>query len=80
MTFEPRLVGFLCNWCTYAGADLAGTSRMQYPPNVDIVKATCSGPPDPALTTPPHAPAPAAALEPRRALSAHGRNPQSELV
>ncbi|MBM3313801.1 hydrogenase iron-sulfur subunit, partial [candidate division WOR-3 bacterium] len=36
--FEPRIVGFLCNWCTYAGADLAGTSRMQYPTNLRAIR------------------------------------------
>ncbi|RLE11209.1 hypothetical protein DRJ04_08470 [Candidatus Aerophobetes bacterium] len=41
--FEPKIVGFLCNWCTYAGADLAGTSRMQYPPNVRPIRVMCSG-------------------------------------
>ncbi len=41
--FEPRIVGFLCNWCTYAGADLAGTSRMQYPPNMRAIRVMCSG-------------------------------------
>ena len=41
--FEPRIVGFLCNWCSYAGADLAGTSRFQYPTNVKIIKVMCSG-------------------------------------
>lgn len=41
--FEPRIVAFLCNWCSYAGADLAGVSRMQYPPNVKIVRVMCSG-------------------------------------
>ena len=41
--FEPRIVGFLCNWCSYAGADLAGTSRIQYPPNVRIIRVMCSG-------------------------------------
>ena len=41
--FEPKIVGFLCNWCSYAGADLAGTSRIQYPPNVRIIKVMCSG-------------------------------------
>lgn len=45
--FEPRLVGFLCNWCSYAGADLAGVSRLQYPPNVRIVRVMCSGRVDP---------------------------------
>ncbi len=40
---EPRIIAFLCNWCSYAGADLAGTSRLQYPPNVRIVRVMCSG-------------------------------------
>ncbi|MBN2065356.1 MAG: hydrogenase iron-sulfur subunit [Candidatus Thermoplasmatota archaeon] len=41
--FEPNIIGFLCNWCSYAGADLAGTSRIQYPPNVKIIRVMCSG-------------------------------------
>ena len=41
--FEPRIVGFLCNWCSYAGADFAGVSRMQYPPEVRIIRTMCSG-------------------------------------
>lgn len=41
--FEPRIIAFLCNWCSYAGADLAGTSRMEYPPNVTIIRVPCSG-------------------------------------
>ena len=45
--FEPRIVAFLCNWCAYTGADLAGTSRMQYPPNLHIVRLMCSGSVDP---------------------------------
>ncbi len=40
---EPRIVGFLCNWCGYAGADLAGTSRIAYPPNIRIIRVMCSG-------------------------------------
>ncbi len=40
--FEPRILGILCTWCSYAGADLAGVGRMQYPPNVRIVKVPCS--------------------------------------
>lgn len=44
---EPRIIAFLCNWCTYTGADLAGTSRMQYPPNVRIIRVMCSGAVDP---------------------------------
>jgi coenzyme F420-reducing hydrogenase delta subunit len=46
-TFEPKIVGFLCNWCSYAGADLAGTSRMKYPQNVRIIRVPCSGRVDP---------------------------------
>jgi F420-non-reducing hydrogenase iron-sulfur subunit len=46
-TFEPRIVAFVCNWCTYAGADLAGTSRLQYAPNVRIIKLPCTGRIDP---------------------------------
>ena len=45
--FEPKIVAFLCNWCTYTGADLAGTSRIQYPPNVRIIRLMCSGSVDP---------------------------------
>jgi F420-non-reducing hydrogenase iron-sulfur subunit len=45
--FEPRIIGFLCNWCAYTGADLAGTSRMQYPPNIRIIRLMCSGGLDP---------------------------------
>jgi len=40
--FEPNIVAFLCNWCTYAGADLAGTSRIKYPHNVKIIRVMCS--------------------------------------
>ena len=47
--FEPRIVGFLCNWCTYAAADTAGISRMQQPPNVDVVRVMCTGRVDPAF-------------------------------
>jgi len=45
--FEPRIIAFLCNWCTYTGADLAGTSRLQYPSNVRIIRLMCSGGLDP---------------------------------
>lgn len=45
--FEPKILGFVCNWCTYAGADLAGTSRIQYPPNIRIIRLMCSGSVDP---------------------------------
>ncbi len=41
--FEPRIIAFLCNWCSYAGADLAGVSRLQYPPNIRVVRVMCSG-------------------------------------
>jgi F420-non-reducing hydrogenase iron-sulfur subunit len=41
--FEPRIVGFLCRWCSYNGADLAGTSRFKYPPNIIPIKTNCSG-------------------------------------
>ncbi len=47
--FEPRIVGFFCNWCTYLAADLAGTSRMKYAPNVRVVRTMCSGRVDPQL-------------------------------
>ncbi len=47
MTFEPKILGFLCNWCSYAGADLAGVSRMQYPPNIRVIRVMCSGRVDP---------------------------------
>ena len=43
MEFEPKIVAFLCNWCSYTGADLAGTSRMKYAPNVRIIRVMCSG-------------------------------------
>ena len=41
--FEPKIVGFLCRWCSYNGADLAGTSRFKYPPNIIPIKTNCSG-------------------------------------
>jgi F420-non-reducing hydrogenase iron-sulfur subunit len=41
--FEPKILGFFCNWCTYAGADLAGVSRLQYPPNIRVIRVMCSG-------------------------------------
>ena len=47
--FEPSIIGFLCNWCSYAGADLAGVSRIQYPPNLRIIRVMCSGRVDPAF-------------------------------
>ena len=49
MTFEPRILGFLCNWCSYAGADLAGVSRIQYPPNMRVIRVMCSGRVDPVF-------------------------------
>lgn len=45
--YEPKIIAFVCNWCTYAGADLAGTSRIQYPPNVRIIRLMCTGSLDP---------------------------------
>ena len=42
-TFEPKIVAFFCNWCTFTAADLAGTSRLSYPPNLKIVRVMCTG-------------------------------------
>jgi len=47
--FEPKIIAFVCTWCTYAGADLAGTSRMQYPANVRVLKFPCTGRIDPVF-------------------------------
>ena len=47
--FEPKIVGFLCRWCAYTGADLAGLSRINYPPNVTPIRVNCSGRIDPTL-------------------------------
>ena len=47
--FRPKIVGFLCNWCAYAGADLAGVSRIQYPPTVRVIRVMCSGRIEPAF-------------------------------
>jgi F420-non-reducing hydrogenase iron-sulfur subunit len=47
--FEPKIAVLCCNWCTYAGADLAGTSRMKYAPNVRLIRVMCSGRVDPAF-------------------------------
>lgn len=49
MMFEPKIVGILCNWCSYTGADLAGTARIKYKPNVRIVRVMCSGRVDPSF-------------------------------
>jgi len=49
MSFEPKIVGFLCNWCSYAGADLAGTSRIHYPPNVRVIRVMCTARVDPTF-------------------------------
>ncbi len=49
MEFEPRIIAFLCNWCSYTGADLAGTSRMEYKANVRAVRLMCSGRIEPTL-------------------------------
>jgi F420-non-reducing hydrogenase iron-sulfur subunit len=48
-TFEPRIVGFLCNWCSYRAADLAGSARIKYPENVRIIRVMCSGRIDPTF-------------------------------
>ncbi|MCK4434576.1 hydrogenase iron-sulfur subunit [Candidatus Bathyarchaeota archaeon] len=47
--FEPKIIAFLCNWCSYAGADLAGVSRIQYPPNIRVIRVMCSGRVDPVI-------------------------------
>ena len=47
--YEPKIVAFCCNWCSYAGADLAGTTRLQYPTNVRVIRVMCSGRVDPAF-------------------------------
>ena len=47
--FSPKIVAFLCNWCGYAGADLAGVSRFQYPPSIRVIRLMCSGRINPAL-------------------------------
>jgi F420-non-reducing hydrogenase iron-sulfur subunit len=47
--FEPKLIGFLCRWCSYTGADLAGTSRLQYPSNLTAIRVMCSGRVDPTF-------------------------------
>ncbi len=47
--FEPKIVGFLCNWCAYSGADLAGVSRIQSSPNIRIIRTMCSGRVDPSF-------------------------------
>ena len=49
MTFEPEILGFLCNWCSYAGADLAGVSRIQYATNIRVIRVMCSGRVDPVF-------------------------------
>ena len=49
MSYEPKIVGFLCNWCSYAGADLAGASRKKYVPNMRVVRVMCSGRVEPSF-------------------------------
>ena len=49
MSFEPKIVGFLCNWCSYRGADLAGTARMKCSPNVRTIRVMCTGRIDPVF-------------------------------
>lgn len=46
---DPKIVGFLCNWCCYAGADLAGVSRFQYPTNIRVIRVMCSGTVEPEM-------------------------------
>jgi F420-non-reducing hydrogenase iron-sulfur subunit len=49
MSYEPKILGLLCNWCSYTGADLAGTSRIHYPPNIRIIRVMCSARVDPTF-------------------------------
>ena len=49
MEFEPTIVGFLCNWCSYTGADLAGTARIKHRPNMRVIRVMCSGRVDPTF-------------------------------
>ena len=49
MAFEPKIIGFLCNWCSYTGADLAGVSRIKSAPNVRVIRTMCSGRVDPSF-------------------------------
>ena len=48
-THEPKIIAYLCNWCSYAGADGAGMARLKYPPNVKIIRVPCSGRVSPEL-------------------------------
>lgn len=48
-SFEPKILGFLCNWCCYAAADSAGISRFQYPPNIRVIRIMCTGRMDPVF-------------------------------
>jgi len=48
-TFEPKITAFVCNWCTYTGADLAGTSRLKYKPNIKMIRVPCTGRIDPVF-------------------------------
>jgi F420-non-reducing hydrogenase iron-sulfur subunit len=48
-TFEPVIIGFTCNWCSYRAADMAGTARLKYPPNVRLIRLMCSGRLDPTF-------------------------------
>jgi F420-non-reducing hydrogenase iron-sulfur subunit len=48
-TFEPVIIGFTCNWCSYRAADLAGTARLKYPPNIRLIRLMCSGRLDPTF-------------------------------
>ena len=48
--FSPKIIAFACNWCSYAGADLAGVSRLQYPPSIRLIRLMCSGMLSPSFT------------------------------
>lgn len=50
-SYQPRILAFLCNWCSYAAADLAGVSRLQYPSSIRVLRTMCSGRVDPAYVT-----------------------------
>src|SRR5512141_2335463 len=49
MSWEPKIIGFLCNWCSYRGADLAGMARIKYAPNVRVIRVLCSARVEPAF-------------------------------
>jgi coenzyme F420-reducing hydrogenase delta subunit len=49
MSYQPRILGFLCHWCCYAAADAAGVARLQYPPNIRVIRVMCTGRIEPAF-------------------------------